>query len=419
MRVQSWQVGCAFLVAIGATNAAAQTTIYGMDLRNGQFYSSNTATFVASHTNIGANSDDIYALDFDAAAGTLWGIDNATMDYGTFDLSTGVFTALGTVTGPPSATGLTAAADGVTWYVSEYDGTTTNSSLWVGDVTTGTFTLVGTIVTANIMIDISIDSTGNLYGLSISDDALYSIDTTTGLGSKIGAGIGLNPNYAQGMDFDWTDDTLYATVYTGGGTGKFCSMDLTTGLANQLEDTFPLNAEMEMACQPGGVTPPGTPFCFGNTASGNPCPCGNDNDGSDPLGAGCAHDDSAAGARLEAIGVASITGDTLLFEGYRGPISNSSMFFQANNNQDGNGLFLGDGIRCAGGGLIRLKVKLTDASGYADSSPMVVTTRSASLGHTITAGETLYYQWWFRDSNGSPCTNESNTSNGYLITWAP
>ncbi len=164
---------------------------------------------------------------------------------------------------------------------------------------------------------------------------------------------------------------------------------------------------------------PGTPYCFGRTDQGNPCPCGNDNDGSDPNGAGCAHDDSAAGAALSASGVASVSADTLLLEGSRGPISNSSLFFQANNNLDGSGSFLGDGIRCAGGGLIRLKVKMTDATGYADSSPAVITTRSASFGHTIVAGETLHYQWWFRDVGGSPCGNESNTSNGYTITWAP
>jgi len=169
----------------------------------------------------------------------------------------------------------------------------------------------------------------------------------------------------------------------------------------------------------GASLEPGVAYCFGNTAAGNPCPCGNDNDGSDPNGAGCAHDDSAAGAHLGASGVASISADTLVFLGSRGPISNSTLFFQANNDQDGAGLFLGDGIRCAGGGLIRLKVKLTDTNGFADSSPMVVTTRSASFGHTIQAGETLYYQWWFRDANGSPCGTESNTSNGYMITWAP
>jgi len=168
---------------------------------------------------------------------------------------------------------------------------------------------------------------------------------------------------------------------------------------------------------PWGAGGPGTAYCFGRTDQGNPCPCGNDNDGSDALGAGCAHDDSAAGARLSGSGVASVIADTLLLEGIRGPISNSTLFFQANNNLDGGGIYLGDGLRCAGGGLIRLKVKLTDASGYADSSPSVITTRSASFGHTIVAGETLYYQWWFRDTNGSPCGAESNTSNGYMVTW--
>ena len=121
----------------------------------------------------------------------------------------------------------------------------------------------------------------------------------------------------------------------------------------------------EQSAFPGG---PGSPYCFGNTAAGNPCPCGNDNDGTSPLG-GCAHDDSAAGARLDASGVASVTADTLLLEGTRGPISNSSLFFQANNSLDGLGIYLGDGIRCASGGVIRLKVKATDASGSPVRAP--------------------------------------------------
>ncbi len=163
---------------------------------------------------------------------------------------------------------------------------------------------------------------------------------------------------------------------------------------------------------------PGVPYCFGNPVSGNPCPCGNDNDGTVPLG-GCQHDDSAAGAVLSGSGTASVTEDTLALLGDRGPISNSTLFFQANNNLEGGSAFLGDGIRCAGGGLIRLKVKATDATGHADSSPAVISARSAAFGHPISAGETLYYQWWFRDVGGSPCSTESNTSNGYMITWAP
>ncbi len=37
----------------------------------------------------------------------------------------------------------------------------------------------------------------------------------------------------------------------------------------------------------------------------------------------------------------------------------------------------------------------------------------------VLAGETLRYQWWFLDANGSPCGSESNTSNGYSIAWVP
>jgi hypothetical protein len=163
---------------------------------------------------------------------------------------------------------------------------------------------------------------------------------------------------------------------------------------------------------------PGTAYCFGNTSSGNTCPCGNDNDQSNPLGAGCAHGSSAAGARLSASGTASISNDTLVLAGWNAQPNNSSMFFQANNGLNGS-TFLGDGIRCAGGGLIRLKVKTNDANGNASSSPMVVTTRSATFGHVIAPGETLYYQWWFRDTADSPCATDNNTSNGYEITWAP
>ena len=168
----------------------------------------------------------------------------------------------------------------------------------------------------------------------------------------------------------------------------------------------------------GGIPEPGTAHCFGNAAAGNPCPCGNDNDGTQPPG-GCRHDDSLAGARLEATGIASVTADTVILHGRRGPISNATLFFQGTTDLDGAGYSLGDGIRCVGGGVIRLALAWTDEQGEATSWPTSITTRSASLGHPITPGETLHYQWWIRDPGGSPCGDESNTSNGYSITWGP
>ncbi len=169
-----------------------------------------------------------------------------------------------------------------------------------------------------------------------------------------------------------------------------------------------------------GPTEPGTPYCFGNTASGNPCPCSNDNDGTLPLG-GCAHGSSAAGALLYGEGVASIGADTLVLRGERGQPENSGLFVQAINSLDGNGVFIGDGIRCAGGTLKRLKVGFADGTGAADTSGVAqgLWQRSDDLGYTIAAGETIYYYWWIRDTAGSPCGNENNASNGYAVTWAP
>lgn len=170
------------------------------------------------------------------------------------------------------------------------------------------------------------------------------------------------------------------------------------------------------------IVEPGTAYCFGHTSQGNPCPCSNDNDQTDPRGAGCANGISAAGARLRASGVASVNNDTLVLFGMRGQPNNWSLFFQATNSLDGTGSFLGDGILCAGGSLKHLAVRRNGPGGSSDTSGVVISARSAAVGYTIQPGDTLRYQWWFRDTVSPACgsgLNDSNTSNGYEITWLP
>jgi len=277
------------------------------------------------------------------------------------------------------------------------------------------------------------DFAGNSLGLFHDSDGVSGIDFPEQASVRPSTGgILCNGFSAPAGVYDYDSAGVqqnYWTVTTGGrGVFELCNGDImfTDGNGVYTFDTATVTVTTVLAGVSGrfissyGSCQPGTAYCFCdiNNPTGNAAPCGNFNDGSDANGAGCAHDDSAAGANLDASGMASVTADTLLLVGTRGPVSNSSLFFQANNNLDGTGAApLGDGVRCAGGGLIRLKVKTTDPSGYADSSPAVITARSASFGHTIQPGETLYYQWWFRDANGSPCSTESNTSNGYKITW--
>jgi len=94
----------------------------------------------------------------------------------------------------------------------------------------------------------------------------------------------------------------------------------------------------------------------------------------------------------------------------------SGLFFQANNDLSPGNVW-GDGLQCAGGGLKRLGVRFSDGSGYSDTSGWA-TPISVKAGN-ILAGDTKYYQLWYRNPYMSPCGTQFNASNGYAITWAP
>lgn len=76
------------------------------------------------------------------------------------------------------------------------------------------------------MIGIAANSHGNLYGISISDDALYSIDKATGAGKLIGP-LGYDISYAQDIAFDRDNDKLYGVLYAG--EGLLAEIDTATG----------------------------------------------------------------------------------------------------------------------------------------------------------------------------------------------
>jgi hypothetical protein len=112
---------------------------------------------------------------------------------------------------------------------------------------TGVATLLSTLnLTAGTVIDIGIDVNGNFYGNDFTRDILVGINPVTGATNDIGP-TGVNASFAQGLDFDWSTNTLYATMYTGGGTGVYASINTATGVATTIVSTTTWNAEMEMA----------------------------------------------------------------------------------------------------------------------------------------------------------------------------
>jgi hypothetical protein len=155
------------------------------------------------------------------------------------DTATGAITTIGPAptSGGESWSGLTAAGDG-TLYAS---GTTcAGSTLYTVDPATGATTVIGTITNGDCIIDIAINAAGELYGVDIVADNLVQIDPGTGAGTVIGS-LGVDANYAQGMDFDDVSGILYWASYSA--SGELRIIDTMTG-ASSLVGAFPGGAEV-------------------------------------------------------------------------------------------------------------------------------------------------------------------------------
>ena len=157
---------------------------------------------------------------------------------------------------------------------------------------------------------------------------------------------------------------------------------------------------------------PGLPICFGDPFSGPHCPCGNWGS----MGEGCANS-TGQGATLAAEGSTNVSFDNLVLEASGLPVG-PGIFVQANNavflGPPGiqAGLPFGDGMRCVGGGLIRLEIRYS-------SGGVSHTTVSMATKGKVSAGDTKRYQYYYRDVNGSPCGTGFNLTSGYEIAWTP
>ncbi len=154
----------------------------------------------------------------------------------------------------------------------------------------------------------------------------------------------------------------------------------------------------------------GTNFCFGD-GSGRTCPCGNNSAAQDE--SGCLNS-FGQGARLRAFGNASVANDTLSLSGTQMPDS-SALYFQGTSPQSGGmGVVFGDGLRCAGGTIVRLGTKLNSAgaSQYPVGADAPISVRGG-----VAAGDTRHYQVWYRNAADFCTAWTFNLSNGVTIVW--
>ena len=145
--------------------------------------------------------------------------------------------------------------------------------------------------------------------------------------------------------------------------------------------------------------------CEGDGTNGG-CPCGNDSvPGSEE---GCLNS-TGVGAILTAEGSTSVAADDLWIRIEQVPPNQNGIVFCGDTN---GALPFGDGIRCANGNLTRFGVQTSGSDGILFQDDI------ASIGG-FAAGDTCYFQGWYRDPIGTPCGTHFNVSSGLAITFCP
>jgi hypothetical protein len=240
--------------AAPAAPAGGDIAFY-VNLRSGGIYSQSflSAPFpTLLFTNRGPQTAPIFAIDWDAVIDQIFGIDNASRNLGTINQANGVFTPTVPVTGVTgdTITGMSIDPTTGTYYISVTDGSpVTSASLYTLNTTSGAATLVGPIVPTGgppAIVDIAISNEGDLYGHDVGGDRILRIDKATAAVEEIGA-TGFDANFAQGMDFDASTNTLYLSLFEATGVQNLATVDLRTGTANIVTTTAqPVELEMSI-----------------------------------------------------------------------------------------------------------------------------------------------------------------------------
>jgi hypothetical protein len=176
--------------------------------------------------------------------------------------------------------------------------------------------------------------------------------------------------------------------------------NLVAGDTNGVDDVFLRDR--------AGIAPP-LPFCFGD-GSGTPCPCGTGAPGN-----GCPSSLNAGGANLAASGASSIAADTFVLTGSGMPNSFALYFQGTTVTGGGAGVVFGDGLRCAGGSIIRLGTKLN--SGGSSHYP-AAGDPSVSVRGLVTAPGERTYQIWYRNAAAFCSAATFNLTNGVRFDWS-
>lgn len=272
---------------------------------------------------------------------------------------------------------------------------------------------------------VAVDSSGNVYATSRGTDSVFMISpsgSVTQVLSAAGDGQGGAAGGPWGVAVSASGEALISCWYSNnsfsitpsgtvtevidstgdGGSGPLAK---ATGAAIGLGGEYYASGLDSNNVLRAGAIVIGTPYCLGDTV--NSCPCGN----AGAEGAGCSNS-TGNGATLKGAGSVSMQLQNFQLIGTGLVPAQPGLFFQGDNATGGGmGVFFGDGLRCAGGGVVRLQVATADAAGGTQSTVNISQLGGAS------PGQTKFYQFWYRDPIGAPCNGGFNLTNGIQVHW--
>ncbi len=206
----------------------------------------------------------------------------------------------------------------------------------------------------------------------------------------------------------------------GNGTGDAC--EIAGGAPdcnlNQVPDACDIAAATSQDLNANGIPDEcesngGTPFCFGYglAAGGVDCPC--NNVAVAGSGTGCTNS-TGLGALLVGNGTTSVANDQFVLYGSQ---MTGGFCIVVQGSLLVPPAFQGDGTRCIGGNLLRLRTKPVVAGGviYPQSGEPAISV----LGLVPPTGGVRGYEFVYRNPVASPCGTGLNVSNGVSVVWQP
>ncbi len=279
---------------------------------------------------------------------------------------------------------------------------------------------------------VSVDSGGaqgnnysGYYGISISADgrfvAFHSDATNLVAGDTNGFSDVFVRDRLSGTTERVSVDSGGAQGINGGSSsasisadGRFVAFDsyatnLVSGDTNGHRDVF---------VRDRGSMSPGTDLCQPGSGGVLACPCANP-PGSAPRG--CDNSSGTGGAQLTSSGSAFLSFDSLVFVTNGERPTAPSILLQG-SAEIAAGATFGQGVRCAGGLVKRLYLKLASSGSVTipQAGDLTVSARSAAVGDPISAGTSRWYAVYHRDPiilGGCPASSGFNITQTQRVNW--